>query len=167
VLESHGKQGGFFLGYWELSEASLLGWHGCYVRSRSKEKYHAILKHQLPFVVHNIVGTYTSACGKRTLAPYTAPFRAAFIIDSNGAYFGFSTISSIAFCVLSISETSLSFSSQSFAPSKHQHSTFSASMCLGTRCCDGWKCKGTEEQKMLPLSQHEYLGHCELEKAMS
>lgn len=45
----------------------------------------------------------TNACGKRTLVPYTAPFRAPLSTASTSWYFGSRMTRSIAVCVVVVS----------------------------------------------------------------
>ena len=44
--------------------------------------------------------SYTNACGNRTLAPYTATFRADLMIDSSGARSGLSKMRFATSCLL-------------------------------------------------------------------
>lgn len=79
---------------------SLAVWAEENLRSGPEKKYHTASKHCYYVCMRsgNLSESYTRACGKRTLAPYTAPLRAALRSVRRGFRFGLSAMASRVSC---------------------------------------------------------------------
>lgn len=84
---------------WNLKACEIRGRRESDVPPRSEEKDHPTTHVSYPFpVAYDFRSTYTSACGNRTLLPYTMPFLTPFTSVRMSWYLGSNTIFSSAAC---------------------------------------------------------------------
>lgn len=79
---------------------SLAVWAEEDLRSGPEKEYHSVSEncYHLCMRPRSLFESYTRACGKRTLAPYTAPLRAALRSTRRGFKFGLSAMASSVAC---------------------------------------------------------------------